>query len=536
MGLAPWFAESGAHLDDASSIPPLMTGRLFDGSFRVSADVLSALPHPNCWGESEARPGYLRLAARAQHDLEETVLDFLVDLRGAVGGGATDLIFCGGVALNSTLNGRIAREGGWSSFFVPPCPGDEGVAIGCAMFGFAHSDQLRGRQKVLDEEGKSMGRAEYLATQRYSPYLGTGFGARQILAEVRRFASWVQPVPNDAGGAFAPTVARMLADGKVVAWFSGRAEFGPRALGSRSLLADPRRADMVDRLNRVVKRREAFRPFAPTCLEPHVVSLFGNPCQSPYMTMTMPLENPGAMSAAAHVDGSARLQTLREEDNPSYYALISAFHLISGVPAVINTSFNVAGEPIVHSPRDAIRALLDSDGIDAVAFADAEVLVEARSTMPGLDDASTLFCSAVGNQFRSEVTKSSSGSVLRVSVTHSEVVPDESPRDADSVELSVNEDAMLDGMDLDRRVDLDAGSEELELLEVIAGESDGMSFNDLLEMMADDEVDEDEGEEDLVGRVAGFGPKNDEDVLESMIENLWRSRLISVKQSNTSRQ
>jgi hypothetical protein len=310
----------------------------------------------------------------------------------------------------------------------------------------------------------------------------------------------------------------MLCGGEVVAWFNGRAEFGPRALGNRSLLADPRRADMVDTLNRVVKRRESFRPFAPSCLAPHVPDLFGCDCASPYMTITMPLVDPARLPAAAHVDGTARLQTLARDENPAYYDLIDAFRRRTRTPALLNTSFNVAGEPIVHSPADALRALLGTDGIGAVAFPEARVVVRARASPPsaaGDGDAAEIRLAC--GDFRSEVVRSSTGDVLRVSVLFEQLLGD-ADADADDEEPEPELDD-----ELSRTMSVELGSaEELEVLELIAGADEPTTVAQLFQSVA-----EDDGWGEGGGEGGGAGD-DERQLIRDLVHKLWRRRLVTV--------
>lgn len=165
--------------------------------------------------------------------------------------------------------------------------------------------------------------------------------------------------------------AELLADGKIVGWYQGRMEFGPRALGSRSILADPTRPDMKDLINKYVKHREEFRPFAPSCLAERASEYFDGCTDSPFMLFVHPVKAQmrEKVPAITHVDGTARVQTVTRESNPKYYALIEAFERRRGVPMVLNTSFNIMGEPIVNTPSDAARCFF-STGMDALVLGD----------------------------------------------------------------------------------------------------------------------------------------------------------------------
>ena len=260
------------------------------------------------------------------------------------------LCFAGGVALNCVTNGLVRQSGEFSDVFIPSAPHDAGTAIGAAFV--VHC----AKQKSLPERGNS------------SPYLGPAFDRREILAAVK--SAGFTPRRSKAP---ARDAADMIADGKIVAWFQGRMEFGPRALGNRSLLADPRRPDMRDILNRRVKHREDFRPFAPSVMAERADEWFeigAHSTSHEFMLFACPVkaEQRDRIPAVVHHDGSARLQLVRPESNPQFHELISCFFARTGVPLVINTSFNDS-EPIVCTPADAIVTFRKS-GIDALFMDD----------------------------------------------------------------------------------------------------------------------------------------------------------------------
>lgn len=214
--------------------------------------------------------------------------------------------------------------------------------------------------------------------------------------------------------------ATALSSGQTVAWFQGRAEVGPRALGCRSLLADPRNVDMIDHLNRV-KGREAFRPFAPSVLAEHASEWFDNlsPDGSPFMSLTVPAkpEKRDVIPAVCHVDGTARLQTLSESDNPWYHRLISAFFRLTGVPMVLNTSFNIKGEPIVESPEDAIKSFLaTAGGLDRLVM--GRFVITARPFPVDMEgfDASLAVPARVEYVFEDVLSNAETGEATRVRV------------------------------------------------------------------------------------------------------------------------
>jgi carbamoyltransferase len=268
-----------------------------------------------------------------------------------------NLCLSGGVALNSSLNGTILRSSPFASVFIPPNPGDSGTGIGSAL----HVAALCGNtipSAVLS-----------------SPYLGAEFSQDEIdAALVDRGVACSRPVEIEKA------VAQHLAEGRVVGWFQGRAEVGPRALGNRSIVADPRRTDMKELLNSRVKFREWFRPFAPAVIAPKVNEWFEIKTESPYMSFVCPVlpHRRSEIPAVTHVDGTARVQTVRYEQNPMFYRLIREFENITGVPMVVNTSFNTMGEPIVNSPRDAIDCFLKS-GIEVLAIGNSLILKPTTS-------------------------------------------------------------------------------------------------------------------------------------------------------------
>lgn len=267
------------------------------------------------------------------------------------------LCFAGGVALNCVTNELVKQSGGFSEVFIPYAPHDAGTAIGAAFA--VHCAKAKG----LPERGNS------------TPYLGPEFDRREILAAVKSagFTPQISKKP-------AREAAEMLADGKIVAWFQGRMEFGPRALGNRSLLADPRRPDMRNILNQKVKHREDFRPFAPSVLAEHAGEWFdiGAHAKSHEFMLFACGVKPGLnnrIPAVLHQDGTARLQLVRRESNPRFHELISCFHERTGVPLVVNTSFNDS-EPIVCTPADAIVTFRKS-GIDALFMDDVYLTAES---------------------------------------------------------------------------------------------------------------------------------------------------------------
>lgn len=284
------------------------------------------------------------LAASLQKVYEETVFHMLRHLHRLTG--ETRLCLAGGGALNSVANGKIPVETPFREVYVPPAPGDAGGALGAAFF----------ISNCLLKEPRSF--------ELRTAYWGPGFTEEEIrkaLDEAKLTYRRSDHVAKDA--------AALLAEGNILGWFQGRMELGARALGSRSILADPTRAEMTDIVNKYVKHREDFRPFAPSVLKDRSGEFFADITESPFMTFVCRARKDKAhlIPAVVHVDGTARLQTVEQDVCPLYYELILEFEKLRGVPVILNTSFNVKGEPIVCTPRDAIRCYY-STGIDCLVM------------------------------------------------------------------------------------------------------------------------------------------------------------------------
>jgi carbamoyltransferase len=262
--------------------------------------------------------------------------------------GLSDLVYAGGLALNSVANEIANRAAGPRRLYIPPNPGDAGLALGCAFYA---AYELAGWEHPGIE---------------IAEYLGPDYSKESIVEAALGSQHYKCKLEQPEG-----LIARCLANGHIVARFSGRAEFGPRALGNRSILADPRRKDMKDYLNEHVKHREGFRPYAPSVLVEHVSEWFDLADRSPYMlrVVNVPESVRDLVPAIVHVDGTARVQTVAREENEGYWRLIEAFHQLTGVPLVLNTSFNIAGKPIVETPRDAV-ACFEGTEIDVLLLGD----------------------------------------------------------------------------------------------------------------------------------------------------------------------
>jgi carbamoyltransferase len=267
----------------------------------------------------------------------------------------SNLAFGGGCALNSSVNGSILRKTPFRHLYVFSAPADDGNAIGAAFMAL--------KEDIPDYRP---------AARVMSPYLGSKMSA-QSLQNLARHGGFAKLDPNCADPP--RRAAELLADGKIVGWIQGRAEFGPRALGNRSILADPRSSQVKDALNSRVKFREEFRPFAPSILHDFGPQYFEDYQESPYMERTLQFrrEVMPSVPAVVHHDGTGRLQTVKREWNERYFRLINSFRELTGIPLVLNTSFNVMGKPIAHSVEDAV-AVFCTSGLDALFIDD--LLVE----------------------------------------------------------------------------------------------------------------------------------------------------------------
>lgn len=307
---------------------------------------------------------HMDIAASVQAVTEEIMLRITRDL--AKEHGIRNLCMAGGVALNCVANGKILRDGAFDNVWVQPAAGDAGGALGAAYAAW-HQELAQPRQVISGD-------------QMLGAYLGPRYEDDDIAQELAAAGAKFSTYEN---GELIDQTAQALADGKAVGWFQGRMEFGPRALGARSILGDPRSASMQKTLNLKVKYRESFRPFAPSVLREDVADWFELDGDSPYMLIVADVQEKirrkmteeedalfgieklnvkrSDIPAVTHVDYSARIQTVHQETNPAYHALISKFKELTGCSLVVNTSFNVRGEPIVCTPTDAFRCFMGTD-------------------------------------------------------------------------------------------------------------------------------------------------------------------------------
>jgi carbamoyltransferase len=291
------------------------------------------------------------IAAALQQVTEELMVAMAVALRQRTG--ERYLCLAGGVALNCVGNGRVLREAGYEDIWIQPAAGDAGGAVGVAQH-IWHALLGRPRGPAGGGTGSSAG-SDGLGL--HDVFLGPEFGESEIEETLRSFGAVYRRYPR---GELLDGVAALIDAQNVVGWFQGRMEFGPRALGNRSILADARNRDNWKRVNLKIKFRESFRPFAPTIVEERVSEFFELDRPSPYMLLVAQSRN-GSIPATTHVDGSARIQTINRDQNHLYYDLLKAFERRTDCPVLINTSFNVRGEPIVCSPADAYRGFMRTE-------------------------------------------------------------------------------------------------------------------------------------------------------------------------------
>ena len=297
--------------------------------------------------ESSILEEHKNLAATLQCFTEEILVAMAREAKARTN--SNNLCFAGGVALNGVANEKILKHSGFKQMFVQPAAGDAGGSVGAAMLGyFGCLGNIRKPH------------------QTYSTLLGPEYSNDSVREMLEEEFTEYQYMEDDA---LMEWVADRIFKNKIVGWFQGRMEYGPRALGCRSILANPCNPEMQDILNLRVKHREDFRPFAPAILAEESQKYFDFPSESPYMLFVAPVheDKKAKIPAVTHVDGSARLQTVTESENPRFYRLIKTFEKISGVPVFINTSFNVRGEPIVCTPRDAFNCFLTT-GIDILVL------------------------------------------------------------------------------------------------------------------------------------------------------------------------
>ena len=384
-----------------------------DGSFRLNLDYFD-FPYgramtnerfsrlfggPRREPESRITRREMDIAASAQKVTEDIILRLARHAKEAYGTGIENLVMAGGVALNCVANGKLRDAGIFRDIWIQPAAGDAGGSLGAALYASYRLDPTLSRSAPSD-------------TQRGS-FLGTSYSSDEIGAFLNENGYTAHRLPQNT---LYPTIARELADGKVLGLFQGRMEFGPRALGGRSILADARSDETQVRLNQKIKFRESFRPFAPAVLREYVSDYFELDGDSPYMLLVekvrperrCPFDVTGELTrhgydmlpvvrhrrsdipAVTHVDYSARIQTVDRERNPYFHALISAFHALTGCAVLVNTSFNVRGEPIVESPRQAYDCFMRT-GMDVLVLEDYILYKEEQPAWQETEDWRNLF-------------------------------------------------------------------------------------------------------------------------------------------------
>ncbi|MHB8293264.1 MAG: carbamoyltransferase family protein [Acidimicrobiales bacterium] len=346
MGLAP-FGRPGRYPQLASLLVDKSDGTFEvdlswfayqrEGRVPVSAKFLSTYG-PRRVPESEISRDHEDIAFGLQEVVERAGVHLAEELGRR--SGSKHLSMAGGVALNSVMNARVVEEAGYDRVFIQPASSDAGNALGAALFAW-HHHLGNPRSFTMDHA-----------------FFGPEPSEKDHAAALGAAGLAYEKVPDPESAA-----AELIAAGKVVGWFRGRAEIGPRALGNRSILADPRREEMRDVVNARVKRREGFRPFAPSVLDHRGPEYFTNYSTNPFMLLVLPVREAkrSEIPAVTHVDGSGRLQSVTEAFNPSFHRLISRFEALTGVPVVLNTSFNLRGEPMVSKPEEAVADYLRSE-------------------------------------------------------------------------------------------------------------------------------------------------------------------------------
>lgn len=327
-----------------------------DGEFRINPSYFDYVPEgifsrkfydrlgpPRRKGE-EILPRHINIASSLQKRFEDVAVYMVNWLQGKTG--MKDLCMAGGVTLNSVMNGVIEKRGNFENIFVQPAASDIGTSLGAALGLYFRKCPTPVRIPMEHA------------------YLGSGFSEEEIEDALKMAKVKYSRLENVAA-----ETARMIFEGKIVGWFQTRMEWGPRALGARSILADPRKQEMKDIVNKWVKHRENFRPFAPSILEERCGEYFDCPHPSPYMLFVYDVldHKKHEVEAITHVDGTARVHTVNRNSNPLYYEVIQEFEKLTGVPIVLNTSFNIMGEPIVRTPAEAIRCFYGT-GIDVLVI------------------------------------------------------------------------------------------------------------------------------------------------------------------------
>jgi carbamoyltransferase len=381
MGLAPYGTPEGEKVSSfKSKIYSQLVDLREDGSFLLNMDYFNyatglTMCNDSAWEElfdipprqpeTDLGQDYMDLALAIQEVTEEIALKLAKTAKELTG--CKYLVMAGGVALNCVANGKLLRSGLFEDVWIQPASGDAGGALGAALAGW-HIWMNKKRTPSLPD-------------QMQGALLGPEFGETDILRAARRHQA--PHTSYDGFNSLCFDVARLLSEGKVIGWFQGRMEYGPRALGNRSILGDPRKPDMQKKLNLKIKHREEFRPFAPSVLEECSSDFFELDRPSPYMLLVAPVKQQrrcptpighhdlslyerlyhlrSDVPSITHIDYSARIQSVNRQTNPRYWSLINSFRELTGYGLIVNTSFNVRGEPIACSPDDAYRCFMGSE-------------------------------------------------------------------------------------------------------------------------------------------------------------------------------
>ena len=373
MGLAPYgkpkyvrkIKDNLIDIKEDGSFNLDMSFFKFHRGFRMTSrkfhKLFQSKPRGN---EEEITQFHMDLASSIQKVTEEIVLKLAKSIRKETG--QRKLCLAGGVALNCVANGILEKEKIFDEIWIQPASGDAGSALGAAMVGW-YEYLKKTRSPNPDDSMKGT-------------YLGCAFSNQQIINYLKKIKANFEEIEDQE---LFERLAELIDKGKVIGWFNGPMEFGPRALGGRSIIADPRNEEMQSIMNLKIKYRESFRPFAPSILEDDISNLFEINVKSPYMLLVAPVKNEirkkmskdqeelfgieklnisrSSLPAITHVDYSSRIQSVSEKTNSRYYKLIKEFKKKTGCPALVNTSFNVRGEPIVCTPQDAYRCFMRTE-------------------------------------------------------------------------------------------------------------------------------------------------------------------------------
>lgn len=358
MGLAPYgdparhrafFQQQVTGSENGSLRIPILRlnkTRQEQENYACTRAFLNRLLIPERHPDSAIDDSHRDIAAALQEALENTLLHLCQYFGSRTG--LRKLALAGGVALNCTANGRIMRSGHFDEIYIQPAAGDDGTALGAALYRSSVADRVINERQTV-------------------PFLGPEYSNQEVKCAIQEFEQSIDVHSFESFDDTCEKAAQLIASGSVVAWYRGRMEFGPRALGHRSILADPGLPDMRDRINAMVKMREAFRPFAPAVTIEEAAKWFDveSGAELPYMITVVDVRNEyrSALPAITHVNGTARLQTVSAKDNCEFHRLLRSVGQTTGRQMVLNTSFNVKGQPIVSTPREAIETFLRT-GID----------------------------------------------------------------------------------------------------------------------------------------------------------------------------